>query len=63
MHEKDRQRVILSAVQDCSLVTVIGLCALNGAAEATIRRDINTLDEQKRLRRVRGAGVFARPGC
>ena len=54
MHEKDRQRVILSAVQDRSLVTVIDLCALTGASEATIRRDINTLDEQKRLRRVRG---------
>ncbi|WP_121096067.1 DeoR/GlpR family DNA-binding transcription regulator [Roseinatronobacter ekhonensis] len=54
MHEKDRHRVILSAVQDRSLVTVIDLCALTGASEATVRRDINTLDEQKRLRRVRG---------
>jgi DeoR family ulaG and ulaABCDEF operon transcriptional repressor len=54
MHEKDRHRVILSAVQDRSLLKVIDLCALTGASEATIRRDINTLDEQKRLRRVRG---------
>ena len=54
MHEKDRHRVILSAVQDRSLVTVIDLCTLTGASEATVRRDINTLDEQKRLRRVRG---------
>jgi DeoR family ulaG and ulaABCDEF operon transcriptional repressor len=54
MHEKDRHRVILSAVQDRSLVTVVDLCALTGASEATVRRDINTLDEQKRLRRVRG---------
>lgn len=54
MHEKDRHRIILSAVQDRSLVTVIDLCALTGASEATIRRDINGLDEQKRLRRVRG---------
>ncbi|SEK53680.1 DeoR/GlpR family DNA-binding transcription regulator [Pacificibacter marinus] len=54
MHEKDRHRVILSAVQDRSVVTVIDLCALTGASEATVRRDINTLDEQKRLRRVRG---------
>jgi len=54
MHENDRHRVILSAVQDRSLVTVIDLCALTGASEATVRRDINTLDEQKQLRRVRG---------
>ena len=59
MHEKDRHRVILSAVQDRSLVTVVDLCSLTGASEATIRRDINTLDEQKRLRRVRG-GAEAR---
>jgi len=54
MHEKDRHRVILSAVQDRALVTVVDLCALTGASEATVRRDINTLDGQKRLRRVRG---------
>lgn len=54
MHEKDRHRVILSAVQDRSLVTVVDLCALTGASEATVRRDVNTLDAQKRLRRVRG---------
>ena len=54
MHEKDRHKVILSAVQDRSLVTVGDLCALTGASEATVRRDINTLDEQKRLRRIRG---------
>lgn len=54
MHEKDRHRVICSAVQDRSLVTVADLCSLTGASEATVRRDISTLDEQKRLRRVRG---------
>ncbi len=54
MHEIDRHRVILSAVQDRSVVTVPDLCALTGASEATIRRDINTLDETKKLKRVRG---------
>ncbi|AXI45200.1 DeoR family transcriptional regulator [Sulfitobacter sp. SK012] len=54
MHEKDRHRVILSAVQDRSLVTVTDLCSLTGASEATVRRDINTLDDQNQLRRVRG---------
>lgn len=54
MHEKDRHRIILSAVQDRPVVTVVDLCTLTGASEATVRRDINTLDGQKRLRRVRG---------
>lgn len=54
MHENDRHRVILSAVQERSLVTVGELGSLTGASEATVRRDINTLDAQKRLRRVRG---------
>ncbi len=59
MHENDRHRIILSAVQDRPVVTVVDLCTLTGASEATVRRDINTLDLQKRLRRVRG-GAEAR---
>ncbi len=35
-------------------MTVMDLCTLTGASEATVRRDINTLDAQGRLRRVRG---------
>ncbi|SFF92610.1 transcriptional regulator, DeoR family [Roseobacter denitrificans OCh 114] len=35
-------------------MTVVDLCTLTGASEATVRRDINTLDAQGRLRRVRG---------
>ncbi len=54
MHENDRHRVILSAVQDRSLVTVADLCNLTGASEATVRRDINALDDAGKLRRVRG---------
>ncbi|AZV76969.1 DeoR/GlpR transcriptional regulator [Parasedimentitalea marina] len=54
MHEKDRHRVILSAVQDRSVVTVADLCVLTSASEATVRRDIGTLDGQGKLRRVRG---------
>ena len=61
MHENDRHRVILSAVQDRSLVTVVDLCALTGASEATVRRDINTLDAQNRLRRVRGGAEALTP--
>lgn len=58
MHETERQRIILSAVQDRPVVTVVDLCGLTGASEATIRRDIASLHMQKKLRRVRG-GVEA----
>ena len=54
MHESERHRVILSAVQDRAVVTVIDLCNLTGASEATIRRDISTLHMQQKVRRVRG---------
>ncbi len=58
MHESERHRIILSAVQDRAVVTVIDLCNLTGASEATIRRDISTLHMQQKVRRVRG-GVEA----
>ncbi len=61
MHEKERHRVILSAVQERPVVTVPDLCALTGVSEATIRRDINTLHTQNRLRRVRGGAEAITP--
>ncbi len=61
MHEKERHRIILSAVQDRPVVTVGDLCDLTGASEATIRRDIAALHVQKRLRRVRGGAESITP--
>lgn len=61
MHETERHRVILSAVQDRPVVTVVDLCGLTGASEATIRRDIATLHMQKKLRRVRGGAESITP--
>lgn len=61
MHEKERHRIILSAVQDRPVVTVIDLCNLTGVSEATIRRDIATLHMQKKLRRVRGGAEAISP--
>ncbi|MFD1795369.1 DeoR/GlpR transcriptional regulator [Paracoccus aurantiacus] len=71
MLETERHRIILSAVQEKPVVTVADLCALTGASEATVRRDIGTLHLAKKLRRVRGgaeaiapplfAGINARP--
>lgn len=61
MHEKERHRVILSAIQDRPVVTVPDLCGMTGASEATVRRDIATLHVQKQLRRVRGGAEAISP--
>lgn len=58
MHESERHRIIISAVQDRAVVTVADLCNLTGASEATVRRDIATLHMQQKVKRVRG-GVEA----
>ena len=61
MHETERHRIILSAVQDRPVATVIDLVSLTGASEATVRRDIATLHVQKKLRRVRGGAEAIAP--
>ncbi len=61
MHEKERHRVILSAVQEKPVVTVAEMVELTESSEATIRRDIATLHVQKRLRRVRGGAEAISP--
>ncbi len=61
MHESERHRIILSAVQDRPVATVVDLVSLTAASEATIRRDIATLHMQKRLRRVRGGAEAIAP--
>ena len=61
MHEKERHRIILSAVEERPVVTVVDLCALTDASEATIRPDIATLHMQKKLRRVRGGAEAITP--
>ncbi|AVW89718.1 DeoR/GlpR family DNA-binding transcription regulator [Celeribacter baekdonensis] len=61
MHEKERHGIILSAVQDRPVVTVVDLCGLTGASEATIRRDIAALHVAKKLRRVRGGAEALAP--
>lgn len=61
MLETERHRIILSAVQDRSVVTVADLCALTGVSEATVRRDIAQLHVAKKLRRVRGGAEAIAP--
>lgn len=61
MHEKERHRIILSAVQEKPVVTVQEMVELTGSSEATIRRDIATLHVQKKLRRLRGGAESINP--
>ncbi|WP_195818587.1 DeoR/GlpR family DNA-binding transcription regulator [Roseobacter sp. MH60115] len=61
MHEKERHTIILSAVEERPVVTVSDLCNMTGASEATIRRDIATLHQEKLLRRVRGGAEALSP--
>jgi DeoR family ulaG and ulaABCDEF operon transcriptional repressor len=61
MHETERHRIILSAVQERPVVAVADFCDMTGASEATIRRDIAQLHMQKKLRRVRGGAEAIAP--
>ncbi len=61
MHEKERHRIILSAVQDKPVATVQELVDLTDSSEATIRRDIAALHVGKKLRRVRGGAEALHP--
>ncbi|MEO6394325.1 MAG: DeoR/GlpR family DNA-binding transcription regulator [Devosia sp.] len=61
MHESERHRVILSAVQSRSVATVGDLVELTGTSEATIRRDIAGLHLSGQLRRVRGGAEAVNP--
>ncbi|WP_349361151.1 DeoR/GlpR family DNA-binding transcription regulator [Stappia sp.] len=61
MHERDRHRVILSALRDNAVATVSEISQLTGASEATIRRDIIALDAAGHLRRVRGGAEAITP--
>ncbi|MFK7903022.1 MAG: DeoR/GlpR family DNA-binding transcription regulator [Nitratireductor sp.] len=61
MHENERHRIILSAIEDKPVATVMELVTLTGSSEATIRRDIATLHVQKKLRRVRGGAESINP--
>lgn len=61
MHERERHRIILSAVQEKPVITVQDIADLTEASEATIRRDIASLHLQGKLRRVRGGAESLHP--
>jgi DeoR family ulaG and ulaABCDEF operon transcriptional repressor len=61
MHERERHKLILSAVQERPVATIAELVELTATSEATIRRDISSLHVQGRLRRVRGGAEAMHP--
>ena len=61
MHERERHKLILSAVQERPVATIAELVELTATSEATIRRDISSLHVQGRLRRVRGGAEALHP--
>jgi DeoR/GlpR family transcriptional regulator of sugar metabolism len=61
MHENERHRIILSAVQGRPVVSVSEMVDLTGASEATIRRDVAALHLRQKLRRVRGGAESLNP--
>ncbi|MCM2292346.1 DeoR/GlpR family DNA-binding transcription regulator [Allorhizobium sp. BGMRC 0089] len=61
MHERERHRIILSAIQEKPVITVQDIAELTEASEATIRRDIAALHVQGKLRRVRGGAEALHP--
>ncbi|MFT4727117.1 MAG: DeoR family ulaG and ulaABCDEF operon transcriptional repressor [Granulosicoccus sp.] len=61
MHELERHKIILSAVQEKPVATVAEFVALTGASEATIRRDIAGMHLSKQLIRVRGGAEALLP--
>jgi DeoR family ulaG and ulaABCDEF operon transcriptional repressor len=61
MHERERHKLILNAVQERPVATIGALVEMTGTSEATIRRDIAALHLQGRLRRVRGGAEALSP--
>lgn len=57
MLAEQRTEIILRELANRRALSVADICQMTGASEATIRRDLNTLDEQHRLRKVHGGAV------
>ena len=57
MLKEERQRLIRQIVDSQGQVTVAGLSHQFGVTEMTIRRDLQDLDEQGRIRRIHGGAI------
>jgi hypothetical protein len=59
MLQNDRHRQILTILAEQSSVQIAELCRLFDVSEMTVHRDLNQLEAQGRLRKVRGGAVLA----
>ena len=57
MLAEQRARAILQQVSQRQTVSVVDLCQITGASEATIRRDLNALARQGRLVKIHGGAT------
>ena len=57
MLAEQRARAILQQVAQRQTVSVADLCALTGASEATVRRDLNALARQGKLNKIHGGAT------
>jgi DeoR family ulaG and ulaABCDEF operon transcriptional repressor len=62
MHEGERRRVIMRALDGRAVVTIGELTTLLDASEATVRRDLTRLAKEGLLRRVRGGAEALHSG-
>lgn len=56
----DRQELIVELVNRQQRVSIAEICEMFNISEATVRRDLETLDTQGLLRRVHGGAIMAR---
>lgn len=61
MHERERHHIILSETAVKPVVTINYLVDLLAASEATIRRDVNFLHSEGKLKKVRGGAESIHP--
>ena len=59
MHERERHKLILNAVQERPVATIGELVEMTATSEATIRRDISALHVPARRRRDHGGETAA----
>lgn len=62
MLTEERQAYILELVKEKGAITVNELTTLLGASESTIRRDLNSLDEIGKLKKVHGGATLIEQG-
>ena len=61
MSTADRKELILSQLKEASFLSVEELSRLTHASEATIRRDLTTLEEEGLVQRKRGGASYVNP--